>query len=157
MSIRMLKKILLFTLFLPLILIPIYAQESENIIPSWIKGVAAFWVEGNITDEKFIEVLEFLIENEVIQIEGYGKIDILEEKSTNMELTVTTDKESYTVDDKMNISGTLPNNELDTIVILLISPSDNLVIIKDVQSTGNGEFSIGVNLVEELMKVIIQN
>ena len=52
----------------------------------------------------------------------------------------------------MNISGTLPNNELDTIVILLISPSNNLVIIKDVQSTGNGEFSIGVNLVEELMK-----
>ncbi len=31
----------------------IYAQ-SQYEIPSWVKGVANFWVEGNISDSEFL-------------------------------------------------------------------------------------------------------
>jgi len=55
--------------FLPLLLIPVYAQETNNIlIPSWVKGVANFWVEDKIDDGEFAEALEFLIDSNIIQL-----------------------------------------------------------------------------------------
>jgi len=52
-----------------LISIPtISAQSETNEIPSWIKGVANFWIEGGIDDADFIEALEFLIDNNVIKL-----------------------------------------------------------------------------------------
>jgi len=44
------------------------AQSESNIIPSWIKGVANFWIEGGIDDGEFIEALEFMIDNNVIKL-----------------------------------------------------------------------------------------
>ena len=149
----MLKKILLLTLFLPLILIPAYAQESESLIPSWIKGVVGFWVEGNITDEKFIEVLEFLIKHEVIKIEGYGKIEenISIQLEDNYELTVTTDKESYVYGETVMISGTLPDYGSDTVVIMIVSPDNMIMAILNVLSDGEGTYSKDWKLISPLM------
>ena len=87
-----------------------YAQESNNIpsynIPNWFKSTASWWVEGQITDDEFGEALTDLIDNEIIVIEGYGKIDILEEQIENiMELTVSTDKKLYIDGETIHISG----------------------------------------------------
>jgi len=41
---------------------------SDSKVPSWIKNNAGWWRDGNIDDNSFIHGLEFLIENEIIQI-----------------------------------------------------------------------------------------
>jgi len=46
----------------------IFAQ-SQSEIPSWVKGVANFWVEGNINDDEFGESLSFLIEQGIIKVD----------------------------------------------------------------------------------------
>jgi len=37
-------------------------------IPNWVKGIAGFWCDGGITNSDFIEALEFLIEQEIINV-----------------------------------------------------------------------------------------
>ena len=52
-----------------LISIPsVTAQSESNTIPSWIKGVANFWIDEGINDAEFIEALEFMIDNNVIKL-----------------------------------------------------------------------------------------
>lgn len=46
----------------------VFADE----IPVWVKGVANFWVEGNISDEEFGNAIIFLIESDIL------KLDLLE-------------------------------------------------------------------------------
>lgn len=134
------------------VLIPsVMAQSESNEIPSWIKGVANFWVEGGIDDGEFIEALVFLLENEIIEIPGYGKIIIPEEETKLMALTINTDKETYTIEKKMEVSGTVPNNEGDTIVLLFLSPSDNIVSIKHINSNDSGEYFTSVDIGGDLM------
>jgi len=53
---------------LGLFLIPNISAQSDYSIPSWIKGVANFWVEGGIDDTEFIQALEFLIDNSIIKL-----------------------------------------------------------------------------------------
>lgn len=48
--------------------IPTISADSTE-IPSWVKGVANFWVEGNIDDSEFGESLSFLIEQGIIKVE----------------------------------------------------------------------------------------
>jgi len=66
------KKILLFAVLSVLIVsvssATIYAQSQAD-IPAWVKGVANFWVEGNISDNEFGESISFLIEQKIIQVE----------------------------------------------------------------------------------------
>jgi len=47
-----------------------YAFADE--IPAWVKGIANFWVEGNISDTEFGDAIVFLIEQDII------KLDLLE-------------------------------------------------------------------------------
>lgn len=42
--------------------------EATYEFPAWFKGVASYWVEGNITDKEFGEGLEFLIQSGVIKV-----------------------------------------------------------------------------------------
>ena len=52
-----------------------YSQQSE--IPSWIKTVASFWADDKISDEEFVNALEYLINAGVIQIDGAAPRDEL--------------------------------------------------------------------------------
>ena len=56
----------------------VYADDS---IPAWVKGVAGFWVDGNITDAEFVEAIEFLIDSGIIQVDNYIKESIITEPS----------------------------------------------------------------------------
>ncbi len=66
------KKVLLlaviFVLIVSISATSIYAQ-SQSEIPAWVKGVASFWVDGNISDSDFGESITFLIEQNIIQVE----------------------------------------------------------------------------------------
>ena len=43
-------------------------SADENLIPQWIKNIAKFWSEGNISDSEFVGALQFMVENDIIQI-----------------------------------------------------------------------------------------
>ena len=59
------------------------AYSQDDLIPSWIKGIAEFWGEGKITDSEFIDALEFLIESDMIKV---NNTRILELENENMDL-----------------------------------------------------------------------
>lgn len=66
------KYLLLLPIILTIIVLisvpSVMAQSESNEIPSWIKGVANFWIDGGINDAEFIEALEFMIDNNVIKL-----------------------------------------------------------------------------------------
>lgn len=43
-------------------------SAEEAIIPSWIKTTAGFWVDDKIGDKEFIQALQWLIDNGVLQV-----------------------------------------------------------------------------------------
>jgi len=45
------------------------SAQSQSEIPAWVKGVANYWVDGNISDSDFGESITFLIEQNIIQVE----------------------------------------------------------------------------------------
>jgi len=45
------------------------SAEEHSEIPPWVKGVANFWVQGNITDGEFLEAIEFLINSGTIIVD----------------------------------------------------------------------------------------
>lgn len=47
-------------------------HETDS-IPQWIKNNAAWWSEGTITDLEFLTAIEFLIENDIMKIQGVIK------------------------------------------------------------------------------------
>jgi phosphonate transport system substrate-binding protein len=48
--------------------------QAQNLIPSWIKNNAGFWADGDIDDATFLNGIEFLIENEIINVSSESKI-----------------------------------------------------------------------------------
>lgn len=50
-------------------MISVQAQE-ESEIPSWIKIIAGAWFNDEIDDATFADAMEFLIENNIIQVEN---------------------------------------------------------------------------------------
>ena len=50
-------------------MVPVTISAQSTEIPAWVKGVANFWAEGNISDSEFGEAITFLIEQEIIKVE----------------------------------------------------------------------------------------
>jgi hypothetical protein len=63
------------------------SAQSQSEIPDWVKGVADFWVKGNISDSEFGESISFLIEQNIIQVE-IPKVDDSETVNKIMNLEI---------------------------------------------------------------------
>ena len=48
--------------------------QAESLIPDWIKSNAGWWAEGTVDDETFLNGIEFLIENKIIDISSESEI-----------------------------------------------------------------------------------
>jgi len=46
----------------------ISSSAEEELIPSWIKNTAGFWADNQISDNEFMNAIEFLIGKEIIQV-----------------------------------------------------------------------------------------
>lgn len=46
----------------------IYDTHAETLIPPWIKNNAGWWAEGEIDDESFLNAIQFLVENNIINV-----------------------------------------------------------------------------------------
>ena len=51
----------------------IFTLNIPQTIPGWIKNTAGWWADGQIPDEEFIKSLQFLIENNIINVEVLEK------------------------------------------------------------------------------------
>jgi len=59
-----------------------FAQTDTAVkIPDWVKGVANFWSTGQITDQEFVDALEFLIKEKVIHSSSITVLDQAPEDS----------------------------------------------------------------------------
>lgn len=45
-----------------------FAEEKR--IPFWIKDAAKFWVEGSVSDQEFLNAIEWLLNNGIIKVSG---------------------------------------------------------------------------------------
>ena len=43
--------------------------ETTNDIPSWVKGIFSFWVDGQISDDELKDAIKFLINSGIIILE----------------------------------------------------------------------------------------
>ena len=48
------------------------SASAAGEVPEWFKGVAGFWAEGKISTAEFLSGIAFLLEQEIITVEGYG-------------------------------------------------------------------------------------
>ena len=48
--------------------------EAESLIPSWIKNNAAWWAEDTIDDTTFLKGIEYLVENNIINVSSESNI-----------------------------------------------------------------------------------
>ena len=44
-----------------------FAQEDSK-IPAWIKTAVGFWVDGQLSDDEFLNAIEYFVENEMIHV-----------------------------------------------------------------------------------------
>lgn len=44
-------------------------SAQESLIPSWIKNTAGFWVNGQVSDQEFLNAIQFLINNGMIKVD----------------------------------------------------------------------------------------
>jgi len=58
------------------------AESAEYDIPSWVKGIAGFWVEDRITDQDFGDGLAFLINEGIIEV---PLVESLQDQVTELE------------------------------------------------------------------------
>ena len=51
--------------------------EAQSLVPEWVKNNAAWWAEGTVDDQTFLNGIIFLIENDVIDVStGNSSIDV---------------------------------------------------------------------------------
>jgi len=59
---------------IPVIVVAVFSitiisiSAEESLIPSWIKTNADWWAKGQISDESFVNGIQWLIENNVMRI-----------------------------------------------------------------------------------------
>ena len=61
--------ILFFSLIATSILIPSGFAQEDTQIPTWIKSVAGWWANGEISENEFLSGIEYLINNNIISLE----------------------------------------------------------------------------------------
>jgi len=57
-----------FSLIASTILIPNSSAQEDTQIPDWIKNVAGWWANGDISDNEFLSGITFLVNNNIISI-----------------------------------------------------------------------------------------
>lgn len=54
-------------------------DSGKVVIPSWIKDLTAWWIQGQIDDTTYSKGLEYLINNDIIKIPGTNSTEAAEE------------------------------------------------------------------------------
>jgi len=63
-----------------MVFLPLVVSAENQPVPSWIKGVAGFWSSNKISDNEFVNAMEFLINSGTIRLQ---KIHFFHQMLTN--------------------------------------------------------------------------
>ena len=63
-----LKVILLIILIGSVSIVTFASAESNEKIPSWVKTIAGLWVNGVVSDDEYLEIMQFLVDNGLLKI-----------------------------------------------------------------------------------------
>ncbi len=114
-----------------------FAYSQNDTIPAWIKDVAGFWAEDKITDQNFIEALEFMINSNIIQIDDSQKIQELEKENQGLKLEISRLKQLESSSNKtVNLTDSMKLDPLNGIDKLKQTLPENVKMhIQPVKST----------------------
>ena len=131
------------------------AIAQQNIIPSWVKGIAGFWSEDKISDSEFMEALEFLIENDVLN-PTIPRVQELEAENQQLRLEIEAlelEIENNLRPDPVTPTPSPPTNTGNTIIINNAPGSS----VSGCEDTEEGCFIPSVATVDVGGKVIFSN
>ncbi len=57
----------------PTIWYSLQASAQEPAIPSWVKNTAKWWSQGQTTDSDFLQTIQYLIDNNILQVSGSSR------------------------------------------------------------------------------------
>ena len=57
-----------FSLITSTILVPNSSAQEDTQVPSWIKNVAGWWANGEISENQFLDAIGYLINNNIISV-----------------------------------------------------------------------------------------
>lgn len=70
-------------------------SAQGEIIPSWIKNISKLWVEGMISDEEYLQALQWLIDNGILNVQ----------KSVESDSNASVSKEANPVTPKVSVAS----------------------------------------------------
>lgn len=89
------------------------AFAQENTIPDWVKGIAGWWAEDNISESEFINAMEFLVTEEIIKptivTELQNQVSDLQEKLDSAQ------KKISSLEQQLSELGTIPSDVDDDV------------------------------------------
>lgn len=93
---------------------------EDKFIPNWIKEVAGFWSQDEISDQDFLNGLQYLIDSGLLHVSDVENLSFSENK---LRITVHTNKQQYGSNDDIVIFGTVSKLVDDHKVSLVVSSS----------------------------------
>lgn len=94
-------------------IVPSYSTSYD--IPAWVKVIAGFWSQGNISDDEFGESISFLIDKEILQV---PIVESLRQENTQLQSQV--DSLKNTVDEQEQENDSL-REDLDDLSSYIVS------------------------------------
>ncbi len=91
---------------------PTSASASKTFIPDWVKQVAEFWIADQIDDSGFVQVIEYLVQEEIITIPYAEALDA--EAATGIPLWIKTSAQFW-------VNGDVSDDEFATTLEWLIN------------------------------------
>ncbi|MCH7876696.1 MAG: PhnD/SsuA/transferrin family substrate-binding protein, partial [Thaumarchaeota archaeon] len=78
MKLETILALVTITVAIGVVIIPLTQNvQAQSLIPDWIKTNAGWWVDGTVDDTTFLNGIEYLIENEIINVLSESKsIDV---------------------------------------------------------------------------------
>ncbi|MEK0341940.1 MAG: hypothetical protein QQN40_07575, partial [Nitrosopumilus sp.] len=109
--------------FVLLIPVTVYAEP----LPDWIKNTAGWWANDSLTELEFMQSIQYLIEEKIIQL-PISTISELREEA-KMRTFIIPKKDSF----EILISGKVPNYDpLNSLYVKIIKPDESSVGILSV-------------------------
>jgi hypothetical protein len=91
---------------------PTSASASKTFIPDWVKQVAEFWIADQIDDSGFVQVIEYLVQEEIITIPYAEALDA--EAATGIPIWIKTSAQFW-------VNGDVSDDEFATALEWLIN------------------------------------
>ena len=119
----------------------INASAEEGLIPSWIKNIAGFWSNNQISDSEFIDALQFLVKEGILVIPEPNNESLPPPPTQSSEISLSLSNSSYEEGETIVISGKVSTIIFDAPMTINIFNQGNLIEIAQLVVAQDGSFT----------------